>query len=198
MGAMLQMVDKGKIRAIGVSNFFPDQLQMCLQASDQLASDQPPYSILWREIDANDAGVLPFCREHNVAVLAYSPLAQGLLTGKYTLENRPTGRAREKNVFMQEGVYEQALKVVDVLRPIADGHGKSVAQVAINWLISQPGMTSAIVGAKRARQATDNAGAADWSLNPDEITRIDEAGRAFWKQIKDHEAIWFNRPDAKD
>jgi len=192
MASMLRMMDKGKIRAIGVSNFFAAQMADCLAVSDKLSSDQPPYSILWREVEAE---VLPFCREHNIAVLAYSPLAQGLLSGKYDLENRPAGKMRQSAVFFREGIYDKALEVVDVMRPIAEAHGKTMAQVAVNWLICQPGVTSAICGTKRADQAIDSAGASGWSLTDDEVKTIGDAGLQFWGQVSGYPAIWERRPD---
>jgi len=194
MNTMLRLKEKGKIRAFGVSNFFADQMEMCLKVTPQLASDQPPYSILWREIEES---VLPFCRKNNVAVLAYSPLAQGILTGKYNLENRPTGKTRLSNIFFKDENYERALEVVDVMRPIAEKHGKTMAQVAVNWLLAQPGMTSAICGAKSAKQAIDNAGAAGWQLAPDEIDAIGKAGMEFYEGLSGAASMWNFRPDPK-
>lgn len=193
MSSMLKMVEKGKVRAFGVSNFLPDQMQACLEVTDRLVSNQPPYSLLWREVEAE---ILPFCREHGIGTLAYSPLAQGLLTGKYDLSNRPVGKARSGDVMFKEGYYEKALRVVDVIRPIAEAHGKSIAQVAVNWLISQPGVTTAICGATRPQQATDNAAATGWTLTAHEVETLSRAGLEFWESVSGFGSMWERRADA--
>jgi aryl-alcohol dehydrogenase-like predicted oxidoreductase len=169
MDALLTLQKEGKIRAIGVSNFTPDQMRACL-AKGALASDQPKYNALER---AAESDVLPFCREHAMGVLAYSPIAQGLLTGKVGVDRAfPEGDARRNKPLFKR---ENRAKVLDMLtkvQPIADGYNATLGQVFIAWLLAQPGVTTALVGARNAKQVEENARAGGLKLNNDEVAVI--------------------------
>jgi len=169
MEALVTLKDQGKIRAIGVSNFTPDMLQECIDAGP-LASDQPPYSLLRRDIEAD---VLPFCREHNIGVIVYSPLQQGLLTGKMTVDRElDDDDYRKKNKWFSTANRQRVLDALAKVQSIADGHGCTLAQLTIAWTVAQPGVTAAIVGARTPEQARENAVAGDIELTDQELQTI--------------------------
>ena len=169
METLLALQQEGKIRAIGVSNFTPEMMQQC-QDRIRLASDQPKYNALEREAERD---VLPFCREHGVGVLAYSPIAQGLLTGKVTEDREfPEGDVRRGKAMFRQENRRRVLAMLEKVRPIADTHGVTFAQVFIAWTLAQPGITTALVGARNERQVEENAKAGDLALTPEEVRTI--------------------------
>jgi aryl-alcohol dehydrogenase-like predicted oxidoreductase len=176
MDALADAVADGKIRAVGVSNYNADQMQRAHAALAQrgvpLASNQVSYSLLQRTPEGD--GVLATCRDLGITLIAYSPLAGGLLTGKYTARNRPSG----PRFFLSATTNMQHVEhVVATLRQIGqEHHGKTPAQVAMNWLIAQ-GNVLPIPGAKNTRQAADNAGALGWTLTPAQMEAIAAATR---------------------
>ncbi len=186
MSALNELKQQGKIRAIGVSNFSRSQLAEAAQYS-RIDSLQPPYSLFWRWVE-NDA--MPDCIENNISILAYSPLAQGLLTGKFGVGHKfDPADNRAKNKLFQGENYERAQKALDQLRPIAERHQASLASLAIAWLIAQP-QTNAIVGARNAEQAAANAKAADIQLSPDELQEIDAIGRIVTDHLDENPVMW--------
>ncbi len=169
MEALSRLKEEGKIRAIGVSNFTAAQLAECEQYVE-LASDQPKYSMLSREIEAS---VLPYTRKHRIGILCYSPLEQGILTGAVTMDREfPEGDYRSTVPWFQEANRRRVLAFLDRIRPIADRHGVTLGQLAINWAISQEGVTSAIVGARRPEQIDENVKGQGWSLTVEEMAEI--------------------------
>lgn len=173
MAAMAELKAAGKIRAIGVSNFSAAQIAEAGKHAP-VASVQPPYSLLRRDIEPE---LLPYCAEHGVGVVAYSPMQKGLLTGKYTPETTfpdTDARGRWDKNFKGERFLE-CLKFVEKLREIGARHGKTVAQVAINWVVYRPAVTVAICGAKRPSQVEDNVGAAGWQLTEADLAEIEAA-----------------------
>lgn len=172
MAALDKLIEQGKVRYVGVSNF-PVPLLREAQRSfkDKIVSNQVLYNLLQRDIEKE---ILPYCRNKGIAIIAYSPLAQGLLSGKYSLEDLPEDGVRRQNpLFQDRGNLEQALKVVEVLKEIGGSHGKTSAQVALRWLLERPGVI-AIPGAKRPEQVESNAGALGWSLTAEELERLDQ------------------------
>jgi len=170
MEAMVTLLDQGKIRAIGVSNFTVEMHLQCLKCGP-VHSSQPRYNMLDREIEKN---VLPFCRKRKIGVVAYSPIEQGVLSGKVTLDRRlAPGDYRAQRPWFQEKNLRRALAFLDRIRPIAADHGKTLTQLAIAWVIAQAGVTSAIVGARRPAQVEENTGGADWKLSKEELKKID-------------------------
>lgn len=171
MEAVTRLLEQGKIRAAGVSNFTTEGLEAAC-AYVPLASNQPPYSMLDRHIEAD---VLPWCIEHNVGTLAYSPLQRGLLTGKIAPDYQfNEGDHRANNKYFSQENRKRVLAFLDEVRPIADAHGATLAQVAIAWTIARPGITAALVGARNEKQARENAAAADVKLAETETARINE------------------------
>jgi aryl-alcohol dehydrogenase-like predicted oxidoreductase len=169
MHALIKLKEQGKIRAIGVSNFNLDWLRRA-SAAGPVASLQPPYSLIQRKIEA---GLLPFCREHNIGVIVYSPLERGLLTGAVGPDRQfPPGDHRANHPSFTVENRRRVLSALDQIRPIAERHGASLAQVVINWTIHEPGITAAIVGARTADQAAHNAGALKFALTPDEQAEV--------------------------
>lgn len=170
--ALGEVVHEGLARAVGVSNYSTEQMRRTVQALSKLdvplASNQVEYSLLHRKPEQN--GLLAACREANITLLAYSPLAKGLLSGKYTPDNPPPGvRGRQYN----RKRLEQLQPLIQRLREIGHEHGsKTPAQVALNWTICKG--TVPIPGAKNARQALENAGAMTWRLSEAEVSELDE------------------------
>ncbi len=170
-----RLKDEGKVRWIGVSNFSVAQLERAGRIAP-VTSLQPPYSMLRRDIEAE---ILPACVAHGIGVLAYSPMASGLLTGTWT-KARHEGLAgddwrKSKNPLFQEPRFSRNLQVVEVLRRIAASRGVAVGAVALAWVLANPAVTAAIVGARRPGQFADHVAAADLHLSPDELTAIARA-----------------------
>jgi aryl-alcohol dehydrogenase-like predicted oxidoreductase len=164
---------EGKVRWIGVSNFHIAHLKRA-QAIAPVASLQPPYSLVRREVELD---VLPFCRRENIGVIAYSPMASGLLTGAWTRERMATLPAddwrREKNKQFQEPLFTRNLTLAELLRQIGFPHDKTPGEVAIAWVLANPAVTGAIVGARKPGQLPELMGAAEWRLSADEVERIE-------------------------
>lgn len=169
--AMADLQREGKVKYLGVSNFSVEQLARC-EAVRHIDSLQPPYSLLRREIEAD---VLPWCLQHGVGVIVYSPMQAGLLSGTFDMARVAEDDWRRRNPFFQEPHLSANLAIVQRLRPIAERHGKSVGQLAIAWTLAQPGVTAAIVGARRPEQVEQNVGAMGWKLASDELNEIQVA-----------------------
>ncbi len=175
MEALADEVKRGRIGAIGVSNYSADQMREAhgyLAAKGvPLAVNQVRYSLITRQIETN--GILDAARQLGVTILAYSPLAQGLLTGKYTPENADsvTGARKLDTRFSRQGL-EKLAPVNNLLRQIGEKHDRTPAQVSLNWLIKQ-GNVIPIPGAKNANQAQQNSGALGWSISDEEFTQLD-------------------------
>ncbi len=172
MGALLELKRQGKIRAIGVSNVTAEQLRRYL-ACGPVDADQERYSALDR---GPEAELLPLCRERKVAVLAYSPLANGLLTGKLGPERTfpPGDLRRDSPRFSLENRARIAARL-DRLRPVAQRHGASFAQLMLAWTIAQPGITHALAGARNPAQAAENARAGGLELSAEEVAAVSRA-----------------------
>ena len=164
---------EGKVRWIGVSNFNVDQLRRA-RAIAPVTSLQPPYSLVRREVEAE---TLPYCRKENIGVIAYSPMASGLLTGAWTRERLatlpPDDWRREKNKQFQEPLLTRNLTLAELLRQIGLPHDKTPGEVAIAWVLRDPAVTGAIVGARKPGQLPELIGAAEWRLSPEELARIE-------------------------
>ncbi|WP_010585606.1 aldo/keto reductase [Schlesneria paludicola] len=171
-GAFRKLLESGKIRSVGVSNFTRDQL-VEFHAVCPISAYQPLYNMLQREIEASQ---LPWCVENGVSVIVYWPLMKGLLAGQLDrrFEFDPKDGRRKYPMFSGEE-WEQNQDFIDRLRPIAVDCGKSVAQVVLNWTIQRPGITVALCGAKRTEQIRDNAGTLDWKLTTGQIDQINQA-----------------------
>jgi aryl-alcohol dehydrogenase-like predicted oxidoreductase len=180
MNAMADLVEAGKIRSVGVSNFNPARMRKAHAALVKrglpLAVNQMRYNLLSREIETN--GVLETARELGVTIIAYTPLARGVLSGKY--HKNPEllrSMAGWRKVSMQRDL-KRSGKLINAMDEIANKAGVTIAQVALNWVINFKGdIVVAIPAATRVQQAVDNAGAMKIRLSADEMTRLDELSR---------------------
>ena len=179
MDTLAQEVHRGRIEAVGVSNYSAEQMReahdLLAKHGVPLAVNQVRYSLLSRQIETS--GILRVAKELNVTILAYSPLAQGLLTGKYSVNNGtiPSGARKIDPRFSQNGLLKIE-PVMSLLRNIGEKHQRTPAQVALNWLIAQ-GNVIPIAGAKTATQVKQNAGALGWNLSEDEVSQLEVVSR---------------------
>jgi methylglyoxal reductase len=169
MAELMKLKQEGKIRAIGCSNATIEQMKR-YQAMGQLDSDQEQYSMLQRQ---HEAGNLPFCRENNIAFLAYSPMALGILSGKIGPDHEfGEGDVRRDNPWYKKENRPKVDTLLDVVRSIAEDKGVTVAQTVIAWTLEQPGCTHALVGARNRDQGIANAKAGEVELTEEEIRAI--------------------------
>ena len=172
-GVMPQLVKEGKIRYAGVSNFSVEQMRRA-QAIHPITSLQPPYSMIDRAVEQE---ILPFCAEHDIGVVAYSPLQCGLLTGAFDqqrLGRLAPGDWRRKNQCFREPLFAKIMELVRRLEPVAGAAGgQTLARLAIAWVLRQSPVTAAIVGARSPAQIEETAPAGDWELDPDEQAEVE-------------------------
>ena len=176
--ALQQVVASGKARHLGFSEWTPEQIQAAIDIAgpDLFVSSQPQYSMLWQ---APEAEVFPLCAANGISQIVWSPLAQGLLTGKYRPGQPPPPDSRaahsEMGAPMALVMTDERLEAVERLRPVADAAGLSLVELALAWALRRPELASAIVGATRPEQVHANAAAAGVELTPDTLAAIDEA-----------------------
>lgn len=171
-GTMGDLMKEGKIRYAGVSNFSLEQLRR-IQAMHPVASLQPPYSMLERNIEKE---VLEYCSANNIGVIVYSPMQKGLLTGKFTrgrVANLPEDDHRRRDPRFHEPELSANLELVEGLRPIAEKSGRTVAQLALAWVLRRPEVTAAIVGARRPVQIEETVVAGDWEISKKDVAAIE-------------------------
>ncbi len=173
MKTMKKLVQLGKVRCVGVSNFNLARTKAAQMALSplELASNQVKYNLLDRKIESD---LLPYAQSSNVTVIAYSPLAHALLTGRYTPKTRPTSLVQAANPRFSSQNLTKMINFLQLLSSIASEHNRTVSQVALNWLISKPNVV-AIPGSKRPEHVADMAGAVDWRLRENEIKRLELA-----------------------
>ncbi|NOX37960.1 MAG: aldo/keto reductase [Calditrichaeota bacterium] len=184
-GEMVRLKEEGKVRYIGVSNFGVDLLEKC-EAIHHVNSLQPPYSLVHRlRYPEVEQEILPWCQRHGVGVVVYSPLQNGLLTGKFTrerLQQLPPDDWRRKSEFFQEPLFSQILEFVEALKPIAEKYGKTLTELAIAWVLQNPAVTAAIVGARRPEQVKEQVGASGWTLDADDLEAIESLSRQIFSR----------------
>jgi aryl-alcohol dehydrogenase-like predicted oxidoreductase len=186
MAALNHLKQQGKIRAIGVSNFSLTQIKEARQYGI-IDSLQPPYSLFWRQVEAE---IMPYCIQENISILAYSSLAQGLLTGKFTRDHKfAKGDHRVNNKLFQAENYQRAQNALQQLRPIAQSYDCSLAQLSLAWLIAQP-QTNAIAGFRNVQQATENAKAAEIDLSAADLKEIDKIGQQVTNYLDNNPVMW--------
>ncbi len=177
MIALTEVVQEGKTRYIGFSEWNAEQIKAAIKMTgvEKFVSSQPQYSILWREPEAE---VFPLCAENGIGQIVWSPLAQGVLTGKYKAGQPIPQDSRAANdlmnVFIDRLLTEPILSAVEKLRPIAAGENLSMAQLALAWVFRDERVSSAIIGATRPEQVADNAAASGVHLSPETLKAIDE------------------------
>ena len=180
MGALTEVVEAGKARHIGFSEWPADRIQEALDMPGvaKFVSSQPQYSALWR---APEQEVIPLCQANGISQIVWSPLAQGVLTGKYRPGQKVPADSRaanrSMNRFIKQWLSDDVLTAVQALRPIADEAGITLSQLALAWVLHQPNITSVIVGATRPEQVHENLKAAEVELSPDTLAAIDETLR---------------------
>ncbi len=178
MAALTEVVRSGKVRYIGFSNWRPEQVAAALEVPDveRFVSSQPEYSMLWREPEKE---LIPFCAREGISQIVWSPLAQGVLTGKYRPGAPPPEDSRAASPgmgrFMGRWRSDEVLEAVERLRPLADVAGLSMARMALAWVLREPNVASAIVGASRPEQVEDNVAASGVRLSNDTLEAIEEA-----------------------
>ena len=173
MKAMEKLIEEGKVRYIGVSNFDVSLIKKAQESLSrhEIVANEVKYNIVEREIEQD---LLPYCQKENISIIAYSPLARGLLTGKYSRESIPERHWRRRDPLFQEPNFSRALKVVDALRRIAEIHNKTPGQVALNWLASKPEVIP-IFGASSVEQVEENCGAVGWRMTDEDLRMIEIA-----------------------
>ncbi|MDQ3879185.1 MAG: aldo/keto reductase family protein [Actinomycetota bacterium] len=178
MQALTEVVEAGKARYIGFSEWTPEQIRSSFEIADttDFVSSQPQYSMLWRTPEKE---VFPLCAELGIGQIVWSPLAQGVLTGKYEPGRPPPAdsRAASESMGGMMGNFfsERTLERVQSLRPIADKAGLSMAQLALAWVLRDERVSSAIIGASKPQQVEDNAAASEVVLDDDTLMAIDDA-----------------------
>jgi aryl-alcohol dehydrogenase-like predicted oxidoreductase len=175
--ALNDCVRAGKVRYIGVSNLAAWQIAKALWISDKrgfarFESVQAYYTIAGRDLERE---IVPLTQDQRLAILPWSPLAGGLLSGKFTRDAKDPEGARRTTFDFPPVDREKVYRLVDVMKPIAEAHGSSVARVAIAWLLHQPHVTSVIIGAKRRDQLDDNIAATELKLSAEELQTLDKA-----------------------
>jgi aryl-alcohol dehydrogenase-like predicted oxidoreductase len=169
MEAILRLQEQGKIRAAGVSNYNVAQMQEA-EKTIKLASNQVPFSMVKRDIEAD---VIPYCLQNNKGILAYSPMERGLLTGKMKAgQEFGEGDHRAELKFFKDENIQRTNDFLAKIKPIADEKNATLGQLVIRWTINRPGITVALVGARNAEQATQNAKAIDVQLTTEEMDMI--------------------------
>ncbi len=169
MACLLELRDQGKIRAIGVSNVTPAQIEEYL-AVGPVAACQPRYSMLDRRIERD---LLPFCLERNIATLVYSPLEQGLLTGRIGMDRTfSPGEYRNMIPWFRPANRRRVLEMLEGWRDLCEAHRCTMGQLVLAWTVAQPGVTCALVGARKVAHAEENAAAGDVTLSPEELARM--------------------------
>src|SRR5207253_1496630 len=178
MEGLTEVVRQGRVRYLGFSEWPPDRIQAALDLPnvEKFVSSQPQYSILWREPERE---VFPLCAANGISQIVWSPLAQGTLTGKYKPGASPPAGTRAASQDMGWSMDrfrdDDVLEAVQRLRPIADGLGITMAQLALAWVLREPNVAAAIVGASRPEQVEENAGASGVELDDVTLRAIDEA-----------------------
>ncbi|MDB9510319.1 aldo/keto reductase [Kamptonema animale CS-326] len=186
MSALNKLKEQGKIRAIGVSNFDRTQIEEAAKYG-RIDSLQPPYSLFWRWVEKE---TMPYCVENNITIMAYSSLAQGILTGKFGPDHKfEEGDHRAKSKLFKKENYDRVQSALKQLRPIAERHQVSLGNLALAWLIAQP-QTNAIVGARNVEQSVENAKAAEIKLSVEELKEIDTIGRTVTDRLDENPVMW--------
>jgi aryl-alcohol dehydrogenase-like predicted oxidoreductase len=177
MSALSDAVRSGKVRYIGFSEWPADKIKTAMEMAgvEKFVSSQPQYSLLWRQPEEE---VIPVCARNGISQIVWSPLAQGVLTAKYRPGSPPPEGTRatsdEMNGFIGRLMRDEVLATVQRLKPIADEAGLSLAQFALAWVLREPNVASAIVGASRPEQLAENAAASDASVDPALFERAEE------------------------
>lgn len=193
LSALNNLVEQGKVRYIGCSNYSGWHLMKALGISERklqerFISQQVYYSLIARELELE---LLPLSLDQGVGIMVWSPLSFGLLSGKYRRNQPIPDNSRLSNVEAPGTINWQLLyNVVDVLEEVAKARGKTIPQVALNWLLQRPGVSSVIIGARTEQQLKDNLGAVGWSLTPEEVERLEKISAVPENYPYWHQHLW--------
>ena len=173
MRALDELYHEGKVRAVAVSNFAVRDLEEARSYLNhaEIVSNQVRYNMIDRQVEEE---VVPYCRDEDITVLAWGPIAKGILTGKYSAGHTPKDPLRADSPYFKEHNMKEYPKLVSVLEEVGKDHGKTAGQVALNWLLRDGGVIP-IPGAKNPEQAEENAGAGGWRLSAGEVSRLNAA-----------------------
>jgi aryl-alcohol dehydrogenase-like predicted oxidoreductase len=178
MQALTEVVQQGKARHIGFSEWPVERVResLAMEGKERWVSSQPQYSMLWR---LPEAELIPLCEREGISQIVWSPLGQGVLTGKYQPGQPPPSDSRAASEsmsgFIDRLVQDDVLEAIQRLRPIAEGAGLTMPQLALAWVLRQPNVASAIVGASRPEQVRANASASGVTLDAQTLAAVDEA-----------------------
>ena len=184
MQALTEVVTSGKVRYVGFSEWTAPQIQAAMDIPDVVSfvSSQPQYSMLYR---VPEAEVIPLCASNGISQIVWSPLAQGVLTGKYHKSNKAPADSRavnpKMNIFMDQWLKDDLLDRIDELKPIAEDAGISMTQLALAWVLKEPNLASAIIGASRPGQVLQNASASGISLDDAAMQAIDNVLDSYYR-----------------
>lgn len=184
MQALTEVVTSGKVRYVGFSEWTAPQIQAAMDIPDVVSfvSSQPQYSMLYR---VPEAEVIPLCASNGISQIVWSPLAQGVLTGKYHKNNKAPADSRavnpKMNIFMDQWLKDDLLDRIDELKPIAEDAGISMTQLALAWVLKEPNLASAIIGASRPGQVLQNASASGISLDDAAMQAIDNVLDSYYR-----------------
>jgi aryl-alcohol dehydrogenase-like predicted oxidoreductase len=168
---LAELQKEGKVGVIGVSNFTVEQMEM-IKPVHPIGFLEPPYSMLERNAEN---GLLDYCGKNNIGVITYSSLQQGLLTGTIkTIENFAPEDVRRRSAFFKEPAFAANVKFTEALAPIAAKYGRSLAQLAVAWILRRPEVTSAITGPRKPSEIEDNIKGGDWALSPEDIAVVEK------------------------
>jgi len=194
-GAMLKLKEQGKVRHIGVCNMGPGDMN-AIAPQGRPVTNQLPYNLLWRAIEAE---ILPQCKSNDIGVLAYSPLMHGMLADKFqTAASVPDGRARSRHFSSgrenvrhgEAGCEEETFAAIDAIRNICDGLGRTMADVALAWVVAQAGVTAVIAGVRNEKQLLANLQTFDKPLPPAAIQQLTDATAGLMKALGPNPDMW--------
>jgi aryl-alcohol dehydrogenase-like predicted oxidoreductase len=185
IGVLEKLKKEGKIRAIGVSNWMDPEWAEISDPS-RIETLQPCYSLLWRTIEK---GVLDICARHNIGIMAYSPLCQGVLSGRFNGNDIPKD-SRKQNVFLKPDRFPAVQAFLVEARSIADNYGKSLSQLALRWLLDRKEISAVIIGASSTEQLAENLGALDWRLSPEDHRKLAELSQPLSADFGPHDSLW--------
>ena len=184
--AMNDLKEQGKIRAIGVSNFSRIQLEKAAMYT-RIDSIQSPYSLFWQHVEKD---TMPFCVNNNITILAYSSMAQGILTGKFGSNHTfSKGDHRSQNRLLLPENSQRVQQALTKLRPLARQNGMNLGQLALSWAIAQPN-TCAIAGARNSEQVLQNAQGAEFHLSAADLSTMDTIGHTVADHLDDNPVMW--------
>ena len=188
MGELLKLKEEGKIKAIGVSNFTKEELAKALSLG-RVDIVQNVFSLIWRWMEDD---IIPYCAENDIAFTPCSPLAQGLLSGKFSIDTNVDKLDSRKNIQLYKSKYfAKAVVVSEGVKYLAKKYSKTPTQIALNWTISQFGISSIVVGAKNRTQLEENVGAIGWSMEAEDLSYLDKLSRTLTDDLPRDISFWW-------